>query len=52
MIIRRRARIIRIGTRKIMIIIIMLITITIIIIYLLPRCRRPIVGWSAWCAGE
>ena len=20
--------------------------------YLLPRCRRPIVGWSAWCAGE
>ena len=21
-------------------------------IYLLPRCRRALVGWSAWCAGE
>ena len=34
------------------IIIIIIIIIIFIIVYLLPRYRRPIVGWSAWRAGE
>ena len=36
----------------VIVIIVIIIIVIIIIIYLLPRCRRPIVGWSAWCAGE
>ncbi len=32
-----------------MLIIMMMIIIS---IYVLPRCRRPIVGWYEWCAGE